>query len=933
MELKRESGRIWTGLVFTVLLTLLAFMSVGGASAAAYYGNSEELEVQVDPSSLAVSLGVGQQAITTLTINNTGTAPFTFEIGECTPIRSTEFLILDHGKFKGFFADHTYDLVSETEYASLSTTELGRYRVVYLEPNWRDYGNLNLINLSAYVQAGGVAVINIAGNEGSVNNIDPAGTDYDRSQTHNHESILLPTHPSVTGQPYDGVVLTTDDFSSWGLTDHGWLTDYPASSQVVLRNTDGGSWLQYPFGSGQVIVTTLTYGWGINGARGQPLENLIEYAVHLSGIPWLDEDPLNGTVVAGELQYVTLTINASGLAPGVYNATLTLNITNSTTTNVSVPVTLTVTEFGLSSSTKDVDQPTANPDNRLRYALVVSTVDGSPISAHLTDPIPEHATYAADSVTGGATYNDSENSIEWDGSIPANGSHPITFQVDLDTPLLDGTVIVNTVHLEDRTNNISHWLQIATEIEAPLLSESYKQIDPTIVNPGETLTCTIAVLNTGSADAIGATLEDPISEHATYVADSVTGGATYNDSENSIEWNGNLSANSSHIITFNVTANPTITGLPIFNRVTISHPWAYTAEAYAQANVLSGADVLIVEDDPQYTDVRDLYGAALEVNGYTRYDFFTADYIGSPSLTTLQSYPVVIWYTGTDWGLSTPCREIITDYLSTGGRLLLTGQNIAEPASHSEFLNDTLHVRFVGDTPDTPSAIKDVAGIPGEILATVSTTITSYDPDIIEPTDAIAVPIIEYTGAANGTAGIRFTENASRVVYLAFEFEAVSVDDDRKELLGRIMDWLYPEGTRTVFDTEGGAYPSISGTFNGTITPFHDINVSKMYTYPCPGTGGHTEYVKIWNNTTGWNVTAMWNGYTSDWYNISFNNSFTLYANETYNYTIRTGSYPQIIHAQSHNATGGIITSTRFIDGNGKQHEGGIPAIMLYQGR
>jgi hypothetical protein len=76
-----------------------------------------------------------------------------------------------------------------------------------------------------------------------------------------------------------------------------------------------------------------------------------------------------------------------------------------------------------------------------------------------------------------------------------------------------------------------------------------------------------------------------------------------------------------------------------------------------------------------------------------------------------------------------------------------------------------------------------------------------------------------------------------------------------------------------------------------------------MYTYPCPGTGGHTEYLKIWNSTTGWNVTATWNGYKDDWHNLSFNTSFTLYANETYNYTIRTGSYPQIIHATSCNAT------------------------------
>jgi len=134
-----------------------------------------------------------------------------------------------------------------------------------------------------------------------------------------------------------------------------------------------------------------------------------------------------------------------------------------------------------------------------------------------------------------------------------------------------------------------------------------------------------------------------------------------------------------------------------------------------------------------------------------------------------------------------------------------------------------------------------------------------------------------------------------------------------------------------IFDTGASAnpYPSLTGQHNGTITPYSDIvNITTMYTYACHGTGGHTEYVKIWNSTD-WNVTATWDGYIGDWYNLTFNNSFTLYANETYNYTIRTGSYPQIIHLQSHNATGGVITCTGFVDVNGKRHEDWIPAIRL----
>ena len=132
------------------------------------------------------------------------------------------------------------------------------------------------------------------------------------------------------------------------------------------------------------------------------------------------------------------------------------------------------------------------------------------------------------------------------------------------------------------------------------------------------------------------------------------------------------------------------------------------------------------------------------------------------------------------------------------------------------------------------------------------------------------------------------------------------------------------------FDTGSSAnpYPSLSGTYNGTITPFYDLTVSKLYTYPCPGTGGHTEYVKIWKGTTPI-AEKTWSGYFGEWQTITFDESFTLYANETYNYTIRTGSYPQIIHNRTLLTDNGWINCTEFTDANGRTYDNWIPAIRL----
>jgi hypothetical protein len=143
-------------------------------------------------------------------------------------------------------------------------------------------------------------------------------------------------------------------------------------------------------------------------------------------------------------------------------------------------------------------------------------------------------------------------------------------------------------------------------------------------------------------------------------------------------------------------------------------------------------------------------------------------------------------------------------------------------------------------------------------------------------------------------------------------------------------DWYDGSPVKAVFDTGPGTYPSISGVHKGMITPSCNINISKLYTYPCADTGGHTECVRLWNST-GWNVTATWNGYVSDWHNISFDEPFTLQKDEMYNYTIITGSYPQIIHKQNHTTLdGGLITCEEFIDTNGKKYSDWIPAIELW---
>jgi hypothetical protein len=154
------------------------------------------------------------------------------------------------------------------------------------------------------------------------------------------------------------------------------------------------------------------------------------------------------------------------------------------------------------------------------------------------------------------------------------------------------------------------------------------------------------------------------------------------------------------------------------------------------------------------------------------------------------------------------------------------------------------------------------------------------------------------------------------------------IDEEKSPDVNETIIVTPPE--ENIFDTGAPAnpYPSIFGTHNGTITPNQTITVHKLYTYPCPGTGGHTEYAEIRNST--WNATAIWNGYVGDWHNITFDKTVVLLANETYNYTIRTSSYPQIHHTDALPTENGWINCTGFIDANGKGYNNWVPAIRVW---
>jgi len=297
--------------------------------------------------------------------------------------------------------------------------------------------------------------------------------------------------------------------------------------------------------------------------------------------------------------------------------------------------------------------------------------------------------------------------------------------------------------------------------------------------------------------------------------------------------------------------------------------------------------------------------------------------------------------------------------LAISSTIMLSGDAIAPsptPASPVEAVEVTIGNIYIcaGETATSSIMIKNVSS-PGVSAVTINLT---YDPSVLKIS---AVGNSSFDAAVFNINAAVFNINNSFVKIVAFQtgesgivgdvcvadikFKAVGKAGDFSTLNISVITLKDNNGASIPYFVRNGSaiirsihlldtgrprnpYPSIAGCFNGTITPNRTIIATKLYTYACEGTGGHTEYALIWNET--WCAEASWKGYENDWTNISFNKTVILMPYETYNITMITGSYPQIHHTNELETDVGKIRCVGFEDVNGRRYEDWIPAFKLY---
>jgi subtilisin family serine protease len=234
---------------------------------------------------------------------------------------------------------------------SIADLDLGQFSLVIFandQPqSFYDNYAANFDHYASYVENGGFLWVGAAAqgaNGGSLDNaVLPGGATVHDPAYDDANRIADAAHPIVAGMP--------DPFTG-NSASHATFADLPAGTEVIAtRSTnDDPTLIEYGLGAGRVLATSQPYDFGLDNGEdtGQILVNAVPYAYDRAVIhdsPWLTESPTAGSVPAGESQAVSVTVDTTGLEPGVYRAGIRIATNDPDNARITVPVILVVPAY------------------------------------------------------------------------------------------------------------------------------------------------------------------------------------------------------------------------------------------------------------------------------------------------------------------------------------------------------------------------------------------------------------------------------------------------------------------------------------------------------------------------------------------------------------------------------------------------------------
>ena len=288
------------------------------------------------------------------------------------------------------------------------------------------------------------------------------------------------------------------------------------------------------------------------------------------------------SIPVGAVGAVSLVVRIdSPLATGtsiLNSATLSADNAQSTTSEVQTQI------ESAASLTLDkiASSPNVMPGDLLTYTLTgTNTGNANATNTVLTDVVPDNTTFL--SAGGGGQLNGDE--VTWNlGTLPVGSPATVTMTVMVDSPLDDGTILVNNARiLADATGGDTALVEVTVD-SAPVLTID-KGADKSVLAPGDLVTYTLDLQNTGNSIARSVTVFDLLPLNTSFVSASPP--ATV-DARN-ITWElGDIVPGESPSLLLTVQADaPLDNGTIIFNTASVGADNANPSVSFHQATIQS----------------------------------------------------------------------------------------------------------------------------------------------------------------------------------------------------------------------------------------------------------------------------------------------------------------------------------------------------------
>ncbi len=293
---------------------------------------------------------------------------------------------------------------------------------------------------------------------------------------------------------------------------------------------------------------------------------------------------------------------------GTYTATLTSSATAGTATITGTVNGITITDNAtvdftvgplLNLAITDSSDPVPAGD-QITYTLTFSnssSADETALVVTLTATLPTNTSYV--SASDGGT--ESAGVVTWSlGDLPPGVSGTRTLQVQVDSPLPNGTLLTNTSNLDDAQGNSATTSQTTSVQSAPVLSVSVTD-SPDPVEAGGQITYNLNYGNSSIANetAFEVTLTDTIPTNAAFV--TASHGGTVDNTGTLVTWSlGDLAPGASGIRILVVQVDsPLPNGNLLTNSATLGDTQGDSATASQTTSVQSSLILSVsVTDSP-----------------------------------------------------------------------------------------------------------------------------------------------------------------------------------------------------------------------------------------------------------------------------------------------------------------------------------------------